>query len=115
MENALDYEAIGKRVREERTRQGISIEALAMRAGISYVHMSHLETNSTKVSLPALVAVVNALNITADMVLCDNLKNRQSAHLAILDELLRTAAPEQTELIIELAKTVLRKGPQNTG
>ena len=115
MENTLDYEAIGKRIREEWNRQGLSIETLAMRAGISYVHMSHVETNGTKVSLPALGSIVNALDVTTDAVLCDDLKNKRSAYYAILDELLCDATPEQIELIIELAKVVLRKGSQNEG
>lgn len=73
MVNNLNYAALGKRIREERMRQGISIEALAHRADISYVHMSHIETDDTKVSLPALVSIANALNVTTDFILYDSL------------------------------------------
>lgn len=115
MVNNLNYAALGKRIREERMRQGISIEALAHRADISYVHMSHIETDDTKVSLPALVSIANALNVTTDFILYDSLNAKEGAYLTVLDRLLRDAAPEQTELIIELAKTVLRNNTQNTG
>lgn len=115
MKNILDYAAIGKRIREERKRQGITIDILAQRAGISYVHMCHIEVNRTKVSLPALVSIANALGVTMDFILCDNLEKKEGAYLTAFEELTRDATPKQIELILEIAKTVLRNSPQNTG
>lgn len=51
----MDYTAIGKRIRAQRLKLNLSQEELAEMAGISTVHMSHIETANTKLSLPVLV------------------------------------------------------------
>ena len=69
----LNYVDIGKRIRTIRKNLGISQEQLAEMTNLSVVHISHIETANTKLSLPALVAVANALSVTADVLLCGNL------------------------------------------
>ena len=69
----LNYEDIGRRVRALRRARGLSQEQLAELTDLSVVHISHIETAHTKLSLPALVGVANALSVTADALLCDNL------------------------------------------
>ena len=51
----MDYAAIGKRIRAHRKRLNLSQEELAEMVNISTVHMSHIETGYTKLSLPVLV------------------------------------------------------------
>ena len=51
----MDYVGIGKRIRAQRYKLDLSQEELAEMAGISLVHMSHIETANTKLSLPVLV------------------------------------------------------------
>lgn len=48
----MDYVAIGKRIRAHRKRLNLSQEELSEMIGISTVHMSHIETGYTKLSLP---------------------------------------------------------------
>ena len=48
----MDYVGIGKRIRAQRLKLELSQEDLAEMAGISLVHMSHIETANTKLSLP---------------------------------------------------------------
>ena len=57
----MDYSAIGKHIRAERKRLGLSQEELAEMVNISAVHMSHIETGYTKLSLPVLVDLACAL------------------------------------------------------
>ena len=40
----MDYTAIGKRIRAQRLKLNLSQEELAEMAGISTVHMSHIES-----------------------------------------------------------------------
>jgi transcriptional regulator with XRE-family HTH domain len=42
-------------------------------ADLSMTHMSHVETGNTKVSLPALLAIANALKVTLDALVYDSL------------------------------------------
>ena len=48
-------------------------EALAGKIDLSPSHMSNIETGTTKVSLTTIVNIANALSVTVDDLLCDNL------------------------------------------
>ena len=62
----LDYEMIGLNIREHRKNCGLSQEQLAELAEISTTHMSHIETGSTKLSLPTLFSISCALECSLD-------------------------------------------------
>ena len=69
----LNYTDIGMRIKAERFRQNMRQERLAEFAELSITHTSHIETGNTKVSLPALVKIANALGTTLDDLVCDSL------------------------------------------
>lgn len=62
----MDYYQIGQNIRRFRKAQGLTQEQLAELVDISVPHMSHIETGSTKLSLPVLVDLSEALNVGAD-------------------------------------------------
>lgn len=62
----MDYAAVGKRIRARRKHLNLSQEDLAEMANISTVHMSHIETGYTKLSLPVLVDLACALGVRTD-------------------------------------------------
>ncbi|MGO5113479.1 helix-turn-helix domain-containing protein [Candidatus Avoscillospira sp. LCP25S3_F1] len=68
----LDYKAIGKRIKIARIKADLTQEALAEMAGLSTTHMSNIETGSSKLSLPMIIALANALSVSVDEFLCDN-------------------------------------------
>lgn len=67
----MDYVGIGKRIRTQRLKKDLSQEELAEMAGISLVHMSHIETANTKLSLPVLVDLACALGGRTDDLIFD--------------------------------------------
>ena len=69
----LNYKLIGVRIKNARLAKGLTQEKLAELANISPQHVSHVENGSTKLSLPCLVAVCNALDVTADKMLMDSI------------------------------------------
>ena len=68
----LDYKAIGKRIKIARIKSDLTQERLAEMVEISPTHMSNIETGTTRVSLSAIVSLANALSVTVDDLLCDN-------------------------------------------
>jgi len=62
----LDYKAIGKRIKIARIQAELSQEALAEKADLSPTHMSNIENANTKLSLPMLISIANALSVSAD-------------------------------------------------
>ena len=69
----LDYKAIGKRIKIARIRKDLTQEQLAEIVGLSPTHMSNVETGTTRVSLTSIVRIANALSVSLDALLCDNI------------------------------------------
>lgn len=65
----MNYVEIGQRIRKYRKQQNLSQEQLAEKIGISTTHMSHIETGSTKLSLPVLVDLATTLKVKTDSLL----------------------------------------------
>ncbi len=62
--NELNYEMIGKRIRAERIKKGWQQAELAFRSDVTSAHLSHIETGKTKLALPTIVKIANALSVS---------------------------------------------------
>ncbi len=67
--NDINFEKIGKRIRQMRIEKGMTQEYLSQKANVNVSHISNIENNRVKVSLSTLVAISNALNVTVDYLL----------------------------------------------
>ena len=97
----MDYSAIGRLVREVRKARGISQETLAEQVDISTTHMSHIETASTKLSLPVLAALARALSVSTDYLLYGNGTNAHEEVDAVLD----ACSERQLQILAEVVKS----------
>lgn len=102
----LDYKSIGQRIRTCRLRQGLTQEHLAELAGVSPTHMSNIETGTTHVSLTAIISIANALNATADDLLCDNLVSARTPYEQEYQELLSDCSAHELRLITATASAL---------
>ena len=69
----INYLDIGKRVRSARIAKGFTQEQLAEMVEAGTTHISHIETGNTIPSMKTFIAIVNALDISSDELLCDNI------------------------------------------
>ena len=109
----MNYEEIGKRIREYRKLKKLSQEQLAEKINISTTHMSHIETGSTKLSLQVLVDIAKVLNVNTDDLIFEQkpqiLVNR-------INNILSECNEEQIEVItniVEATKDALNKKQQS--
>lgn len=101
----MDYYEIGQRIRKLRKARGISQEQLAEQVGISTTHMSHIETANTKLSLPVFVAITEALEVQADVLLYDNPRDSVSSSINEISDILEKCDAKQARIILEIIKT----------
>lgn len=73
----INYEEIGARIRAVRTRRDLTQEQLAEAIGVGSAHISHIETGNSKPSIQALVDIINALDCSADELLCLEVEKAQ--------------------------------------
>ncbi len=70
----MDYELLGKRIRDERLLLRLTIEQLAERVDKSTNYIGQIERNDGKPSLETIVDIANALGTTVDELLKDSLQ-----------------------------------------
>lgn len=108
----MNYYEIGQRIRKYRKAASLSQEQLAEKAGISVTHMSHIETGNTKLSLPVLVSLATALEVSADDLLFDNTATTRNSVIDDLTNLLENCSISQIKIlkdIVKAAKTSMDK------
>lgn len=69
----MDYELLGKRIRDERLLLRLTIEQLAERVDKSANYIGQIERSDGKPSLETVVDIANALGTTVDALLKDSL------------------------------------------
>ena len=75
---AIDSESIGRRIKHYRSEKKLSQEELANSVFASSNHISYIETGVKTPSLELLISIANALDVSADDLLTDNLKHSSS-------------------------------------
>ena len=100
----LDYVAIGRRIRDARRQLGITQEKLAETVDLSPSHMSHIESGKTKVSLPSLILIANALYTSVDSLLHDNISMTSDAFDKDFKDLLSDCSREERRFIYVAAQ-----------
>ena len=102
----IDYKELGKRIRAKRLQLAISQERLAEFADLSVPHVSHVETGNTKVSLPALVSISNALGVRIDELICDSVYHSRVIFVNEIADELKDCSEEEIRLIAEMVKAL---------
>lgn len=102
----INFERIGKRLKELRISKKLTQEYIANMADVNVSHISNIENNHVKISLPTLVHVCNALNTTVDYILADEYIQPSSViEQEILNEL-HSCTPEVQKQILKIVRAL---------
>ena len=97
---SIDFSHIGRKLKELRISKNLTKEYIANIAGDNVSHISNIENNRVKISLPMLIHVCNALDTTVDYILADEYKNPSSViEQEILREVLSCTAETQEQIL----------------
>lgn len=102
----IDYVIIGERIREFRKSKGWTQAVLAEKSGVEPSNVSHIERAATKVSLPTLICIANALGVTLDELVYSNLSKSSHITAKIINELLEDCTDSEIKALAEIMKTV---------
>lgn len=101
---ALDYESIGKRIKRYRTDKKMSQEDLGQAIAVNYQHISNIESARRYPSLELLVMIANALDVSADDLLTDNLKHSSSPVGTEIHDLLLDCNNDEKAILTKTVK-----------
>ena len=102
----MNYYEIGQRIRKFRKAYNLSQEQLAEMVQISTTHMSHIETGNTKLSLPVLVDIAEALSVQTDELLYDTPPYNKTGMKQEINELLDSCSTRETRILLDILKAV---------
>ena len=108
----LDYRAIGKRIKIARIKADLTQEALAEKTSLSATHMSNIETGNSKLSLPTIVSLANALGVSVDEFLCDSVIHAKDIYSQEIQNLVSDCDEYEIRMIadfVRVAKETIRK------
>ena len=101
----IDYISIGNRIKEVRTEKGWTQAKLAEKSGVEPSNISHIERAATKLSLPTLVNIANALDVTLDEIVYGSLVKSSHVSIKMIDVILADCSPEELKSIAEVIRT----------
>jgi transcriptional regulator with XRE-family HTH domain len=102
----MDYVLLGQRIRTARLSAGLSQEQLAEMVGLTSQHISHTEVASTKISLPALVKIANALDTSIDRLLTDSIHDAKACLMDDVEKVFSDCDPDEIYVMLEAADAV---------
>lgn len=111
---AIDFVALGTRIKYFRGKQGLSQEELCKALTVNSRHISNIETGKKAPSIDLLVEIANALDVSADDLLTDSLKSSASTADTEIHHLLldcnKTEEMILTDMIKHLKAVLIRQG-----
>ena len=108
----LDYKAIGKRIKIARIKADLTQEALAEKATLSKTHMCTIETGDSKLSIPTIVSLANALYVSVAEFLCDSVIHSKDIFSQEIQDLVSDCDEYEIRMIadfVRAAKETIRK------
>lgn len=99
---------IGRRIKELRKQRKIPQERLAEMIGISPNYLSALERGAYNIKLDLLVQIIDCLDITADDLFRDVIKNGYLNHASRISDEIATLPEEEQRRIFEVLNVLIK-------
>lgn len=96
----INYSLIGNRIKAARKAKGLSQSELSELIDRSVGYMSYIETGSKKPSLETLIQIANALDVTIDELLSDNLVAASPVSNTQINQLLSDCSAFEKRVIL---------------
>ena len=104
----MDKLGIGLRLKEARINKGLSQRDLANIAGIHIIYISEIERGIKMPSMNTFVKIIEALDVSSDYVLRNNISSGKSYIFDEVTEKLKGITPSQRKCIVDIIDAYLR-------
>ncbi len=103
----MGLETIGRNIRKFRIEKKLRQEDLAERAGLSEKYIGMVERGEKTPSLETFIHIINALEISADMVLTDVVSTGYAVKASLLTEKLERLPAEERARVYDVIDVLL--------
>lgn len=109
----MDYASIGRGIRKCRMQRHLRQEETAELVGLSPNYYGAIERGEKIPSLETFIAILNALETSADLVLADVLVVGYTARNSVMDERMRMLPETERARIHDVLEVMLKHADQN--
>lgn len=102
----MDNSILGKRIREERSKIGLTQEKLAEFADISPAYMGRIERGERNITVKTLVRIANALGTTIDYLLKDTIEVEDDSQVKQWLQLTADRTDKEKQMAIDVIKVM---------
>ncbi len=103
----MQLDTIGSNLRMFRIQKKLRQEDLAEKAGLSTNYISMIERGEKIPSLETFIILINALDVSSDMVLCDVINHGYQIKNSLLNDDMEGLSKEAQERIYAVLKTLI--------
>lgn len=104
----MDKTALGKKLRDARQKKGYTQHALAEMADIGNVYLGEIERGLKMPSLNIFIKLIEALDISADYILRDELTSGKEYIYDEITQKLKSLTPKQRKTAADILDAYLR-------
>ncbi len=98
---------LGNRIRVARRDRGLTSDALAEMCHINSTYLRQIEGGTKIPSLPLFISLCNALRVSPDSLLRDELTDNEVCRIREIQTLWETASPQSRELALSMIRAAL--------
>ena len=104
----MNFESIGKNIRAYRVRKKLRQEDLAELSDLSVTYIGMVERGEKIPALETFIRILNALEVSADVILADVLKVGYKVKGSLITEQLSSLSPEDREKVYDVIATLIK-------
>lgn len=109
METVIDYNLLGKRIKEYRIKNGYTQEKLAEIINVSTTFISRIERGNAKTSLEVLAKICLALDVSPGLVLSGTFYESENYLRDDISKMLEGCPPYKINLVNKVIKTIIEE------
>ena len=103
----MNYDSIGKNIRKYRSDKKMRQEDLAELTGLSTTYVGMVERGEKIPSLETFLSILNALNVSAAMVLYEVLSTGYDIKVSLLNEKLESLSAKDKTLVYNVVDAII--------
>lgn len=103
----MEKNGLGRRINEVRKDKGLTADRLSEMCNINATYLRQIEGGVKMPSLPVFIDICNALKISPDYLLQDELEENEVSTIREIEALWKDISPSKQELAYAMIKVVL--------
>lgn len=104
----MNYDSIGKNIRSYRIKRKLRQEDLAEITDLSVTYIGMVERGEKIPALETFIKILNALEVSADIILADVLKVGYEIKSSLLTEQINALSPTERDKVFDVIETLIK-------